>query len=660
MVAFFDTTLFLLSTAVLFFIPGFFLLRSSFQKNSALSPLEYFVFSFAVGLGFLNFLMILLGKAGIVFSRSSLAFGIFGAIVAATTLSFVLRRFFSDKKEYMATSEKKITWSFSKHQTALFVTLLLLTFLLKTVYLSHAILPTSTDLGHHMYWSKLTADTGMLPVYEKRDIVTDTDGTYHISEPEPIADFIIGEHLPFAAQSILSGLSFFSAFPILFLFLVNLMALLALVALARALAENIRSSLLSESIFTPQNIALATLFIFGPLYTLASPQAKFVSGGVVGNTFGNLFIPLIILAYLRAFKEKRSDFLALGFFLTFALAYIHHLSTLMLLFALGAAVLIYLIFHWNTLGTTFRHWGKLFLQPKPLITAFLTCLFFFFVAMPTYIEQSAVGTAIGTPTKTTRTGLSFYQISFSSGEARVALGLVGLFLIAFLRTRTRYASAFLLGWSIVLLIMTMRPQWLFINIPSNRIGAYLSFPLGLLSAFALVGCVAFFLKEKRKFFLPSLLVLIFSFASFLFATGSGSYDNSQTLLPESKALPVLQTFAASQYLADHVGKNDIVLKDHNYIVGDAWMKLFFLRDYSYPLSRGFFKRYEDNPNREQCTLLMISVPNTARGEKCYTETGTNLVVVNPNFDITPFEKSAAFSRIYASENIHIYLRNTPQ
>ncbi|MFZ3031947.1 MAG: hypothetical protein WA082_02850 [Candidatus Moraniibacteriota bacterium] len=650
----FDTTLFLLSTAVLFFIPGFFLLRSSLQKSSLLSPLEYFSFSFAVGLGFLNFLMILMGKAGIIFSQSSLALSLFGIIVLSTTLSFVLRHFFSDKKE--SSAEKGTPWSFSRRQTGLFVTLLVLTLLLKTVYLSHAILPTSTDLGHHMYWSKLVAETGTLPVYEKQDIVTDAEGNYSLSAPEPIADFIIGEHLPFAALNILSGLDFLSAFPILFLLLINLLALLALVALARALAENIKSPFLAEHIFTPQNIALATLFIFGPLYTLASPQAKFVSGGVVGNTLGNFFIPLIILAYLRAFKEKRSDFLGLGFFLTFALAYIHHLSTLMTLFALGAAVLIYLAFHWDMLDTTLRHWWKLFFQPKPLIITVVTFLFFFFVAMPTYIEQSAVGTALGTPTKTTRTGLSFYQISFSSGEARVALGLAGLFLIGFLRTRTRYASAFLLGWSVILLIMTMRPQWLFINIPSNRIGAYLSFPLGLLAAFALIGCAAFLFQNKRKFFLPSIFVLILSFSSFLFASGSGSYDNGQTLLPESKALPALQTFAATRYLAEHVSKDDIILKDHNYIVGDAWMKLFFLRDYAYPLSRGFFKRYEDNPNREQCTLLMISVPNAARGEKCYTETGTNLVVVNPKFDITPFEKSASFSRIYASENIHIYAR----
>lgn len=651
----YNTLIFLLSLGALFFLPGFLLLRVLLKRHPALTAFETWAFSFALGIGMLNFLMILMGKAGTLFSRSSLAVGI-TLTALLSLLLFLFRSRFLSKKEAVEPVAKRVTWTFSKKQTWLFILLLVLTILIKTVYLSHAILPTSTDLGHHMYWSKLIAETGKLPIYAKEDIVTE-NGVYRISEPEPIADFIIGEHLPFAAINIISGIDFLSAFPILLLFFVNLMALLALVTLARTLADSIKSPFLSESVFTPQNIALATLFFFGPLYTLASPQAKFVSGGVVGNTFGNFFMPLIVLAYLRAFKEKRSDFLALGFFLTFALAYIHHLSTLMTLFVLVASGLLYLILHWNTLGTTLRHWLKLFWKPKPLFIAIAACLFFFAVAMPTYIETHAVGTAIGTPTKTTRTGLSFYQITFSSGETRVALGLAGLFLIGLLRTRTRYASAFLLGWSLILLIMTTHPEWLFIDIPSSRIGAYLSFPLGLLTAFSFVGCAALLSQERKRFFLPSILLLFLSFSAFFFASGSGSFDNGQTLLPESKALPALETFGAARYLAAHTGEADRVLKDHNYITADSWMKLFFLRDYSYPLSRGFFKRYEDNPDREQCTLLMISVPNTPRGEKCYNETGTNLVVVNPKFDITPFEKSADFSRIYSSENIHIYERS---
>ncbi len=651
----YNTLIFLLSLGVLFFLPGYLLLRVLLKRYPALTIFETWVFSFAVGIGALNFLIILMGKAGTSFSQGTLAIGI-TLTALLSLLLFFFRKRFSPKKEDTGPTTKPNPWSFSKKQTWLFMLLLTLTVLTKTVYLSHAILPTSTDLGHHMYWSKLIAETGTLPIYAKQDIVTE-NGVYHISEPEPIADFIIGEHLPFAALNILSGIDFLSAFPILLLLFVNLMALLALVTLARTLADSIKSPFFSESVFTPQNIALATLFLFGPLYTLASPQAKFVSGGVVGNTFGNFFIPIIILAYFRAFKEKRSDFLALGFFLTFSLAYIHHLSTLMTLFVLVASGLLYLILHWDTLGTTLRHWLGLFLKPKPLFITLAACLFFFAVAMPTYIEQSAVGTAIGTPTKTTRTGLSFYQITFSSGETRVALGLAGLFLIGLLRTRARYGSVFLLGWGLILLIMTTHPEWLFIDIPSSRIGAYLSFPLGLLAAFSLVGCAALFSQERKRFFLPSLLILFCSFSAFFFASGSGSFDNGQTLLPESKALPALETFGAARYLAAHTGEDDQVLKDHNYITADAWMKLFFLRDYSYPLSRGFFKRYEDNPDREQCTLLMISVPNTARGEKCYNETGTNFVVVNPNFDITPFEKSTSFSRIYSSENIHIYERS---
>lgn len=651
-----ETLAFLITIGVLFFLPGLFLLRLFLQQQASLSPFENTLFSFALGLGFLNFLMMLLGQTGILFTRLTLGSSILGTVALLTALSLLFRAIIRKKASSATPTLTKHEWPFSRYQTGAFVTLLVLTVIIKTVYLSATILPTATDLGHHMYWSKVIAETGTLPVYAKTDIVTDATGAYHISDPAPIADFIIGEHLPFAAINILSGIDFLSAFPIVFLLLVNLMALLALVTLARSLAENIRGSLLSETLFTPQNIALATLFLFGPLYSLASPQAKFVSGGVVGNTLGNFLLPLIILAYLRAFREKRSDFLAIGFFLTFTLAYIHHLSTLMTLFALGLSAIIFLAFRWNSFGETMHSWKKLILQPKPLLLIALTCLFFFFVAMPTYIETHAVSTALGTPTKTTRTGLTFYQISFSSGEARVALGLAGLCLIVLLRTRTRYGSAFLLGWSIVLLIMTLQPQWLFINIPSNRIGAYLSFPLGLLAAFALIGSLAFFFQDKRRFFLPSILVLLLSFSGFFFTAGSGSYDNSQALPVGGKALPLLQTFAASQYLASHTTKNDGILKDHNFIVGDAWMKLFFLRGYSYPLSRGFFKRYEDNPHREQCTLLMISVPNTARAEKCYTETGTNFVVVNPKFDITPFERSANFSRVYAADDIHIYTR----
>lgn len=647
-----DTILFFTASGLLFFVPGWVILALLFKKQGLLAPLEMCIFSFGISIGLIDFLMILLGKAKILLSPFSLAAGIFVLLLVFLILSRVLPVFGGSVSKY----QKQPLYRFSKKQGTLFISLIALTILIKSIFLAHAVLPTATDLGHHMYWAKHIAVTGMLPFYAKQEIITGSNDAYVLTAPEPIADFIIGEHLPFAALNIFTKLDFLSAFPVNLLLLVNLLSLLALALLALRLSTDIRHPLFSKNIFTPQNVLLATLFFFGPLYSLASPQAKFVSGGVVGNTFGNFFIPLIILAYYRAFKEKSPAFLALGFFLTFTLAYTHHLSTLILLFVLIASACIALLFHFETINTTLREWLKLIYSPLPIIVVCLSCIFFFVVAMPTYIETNAVGTALGTPTKTTRTGLSFLQVTFSSGEARVALGLAGLALLLTFATRTRYAGAFLLGWSIILLLMTLSPQWLLIDIPSNRIGSYLSFPLGMLAAIASVAFFALFRTGTSKFRIPSFLFLIASCSLFVFSVGSGSFDNTQTLLPKSKASDTVRTFAASRYLAEKTTPEDVILKDHNYIVADAWMKLFFLRDYAYPLSRGFFKRYEDNPSREQCTLFLISVPNTPRGEKCYTDLGVDYVVVHPYFDAVQFEKSGKFSRIYISDSIHIYKR----
>lgn len=648
-----STFLFFLATGILFFLPGWIILRLFFRKNHCLL-LELFVFSFGISIGLLDFLMISLGKFRIHLDIFSIGLGSFFCL----GILFLIAWFNNRKKKNIVDKliEEGEAFAFNNRQGFLFLLLLGLTLFIKVIYLTNAILPTSTDLGHHMYWTELIATTGTLPPYAKQEIITGANGMYQLTDPQPIADFIIGEHLPFAAINMFVSLDFFSAFPVIFLLLVNILSLLALFLFALRFATSITSPFLSKKIFTPQNIALMTLFFFGPLYTLASPEAKFVSGGVVGNTLGNFFIPLILLILFRALKEKRSGFLALAFFLIFTLAYTHHLSMLMLLFTLIASILVYCVAHYDTLGTLFHSWYRLILSPAPLLTAFFCIAFFFVIAMPTYIEANAVGMALGTPTKTTRTGLSFLQIASSSGSARVAIGLVGFFLLLFLRKYRRYAGAFLIGWFGILFIMASHPEWLFIDIPSNRIITYFSFPLGLLTAFATIAFFATLKNGPSRFRIPSILILLMSLTVFVFSAGDGSIDNNQTLLPKSKAIGAIQTFSASQYLASNSTRDDVILKDHNYIVADSWMKLFFLRDYAFPLSRGFFKRYEDNPSREQCTLWMISIPNTENGKKCYDDLNVRFVLINPHLDTTQFEKSQQFSRIYVSDDIHIYER----
>ena len=269
--------------------------------------------------------------------------------------------------------------------------------------------------------------------------------------------------------------------------------------------------------------------------------------------------------------------------------------------------------------------------------------------MPTYIETRAVGTAIGTPTKLTRIGLTFSQITGTSGEVRFTLGIIGLILVS-AAFRRSFAASLILAWTLMLFLMTFRPGWVFLDIPSNRIGTYLSFPVSIVGAIGLAWLIGIFRGHRNSPLSALLLVAVFGYA-----LASGFTDNGNSLLDAPKSEATLETFAAAEFLAQRIGPDDVVLKDHNYIVADAWMKHFFMRDYFFPLSRGYFSRYE-NGGRERCTLDMIAIPNTPRAKACFQGTGVNHIVVNPQFDAPQFEKSPDFSRIYSSSKIHIYAR----
>jgi len=106
---------------------------------------------------------------------------------------------------------------------------------------------------------------------------------------------------------------------------------------------------------------------------------------------------------------------------------------------------------------------------------------------------------------------------------------------------------------------------------------------------------------------------------FTFVLVSGLSDSAQSFKKQDSLTETNQTFSASDYLAKNTTSNDMIIKDHNYITADSWIKLFFMRGYKYPASRGYFKRYEDTGNRNQdvCTLVMISDPSTDQAQKCF-------------------------------------------
>lgn len=625
--------LFYISLIFVLFLPGTSLLLAIFGKSKTLNVLERFIASFALSIVSMDFIFFAFSKADIPITRLSSFIGI-ALFTLACLAIYKFRKNFPPSGE---NAEK--LFSFSKNQFILILLLVFMTIFLKTAYLTETVFPTSTDMGHHMYWTQWLIENNALPTY---------DG---------MPDFIIGEHIIFGIIGLLSGESVFSAFPIVVLLLVNLFGILTVF-------------ILTLRIFQNKNIAILTLLFLGVLYAVSSPQAKFVSGGVIGNILGNLLMPMAFYLYCRALSvldekvlEKKSAvlresriFLALAFFMTFGLFYTHHLTGFIFLFIWALLVATFFALHFKNLKTILSNLVSIILSPQVLGTFFVGLVFFFFVFTPTYIAGSAVGTAVGTPSKETRAGLTMDNLKSSIGEARLALGLLGIILLAFLLKKKSFGHLLIFSWASMIFIMSFAPQILFINLPSNRIGNYLSYPFAILSAFVLY----FIFRQKEgdgrsirsNNFLKIAFVIILAFVLI-----DGMRDSASSFKGSSELSPLAQTLNASSYLKKNTTVEDMVIKDHNYITADAWIKIFLMRDYKYPLSRGFFKRYEDvTKPREMCTLHMISTPASQEAEACFSETRTNFIAVNPIYDSAQFKKLENFDQIYSNPGVNIYYK----
>lgn len=644
----FDTLSFCLTLGCLFFLPGWVVLRP-LRQVLLCTAFESALFAFATSLGLLDLLLLVFNRFGVSITAVSVLVGITASVLLCQSGYWIFRRIKPAQNKTMGTALPVQPGLLPLSRTGLlfFTLIIIATFFIRGLYFERTSAPTATDLGHHLYWAKTIVVSGHLPEYAKIDVVTDESGRSSISPPQPIADFIIGEHLPFAALALVSRLDFLSAFPLVWLALVNLFGVAACAYLGwRSVLTWQGDSLLAEWVF------LAIWLFLGPLSALASPQAKFVSGGVVGNVLGNFFIPLILLCFYRALRERQSLFLGLGLFFSWTLAYTHHLSLLMLLFILTTTLFLLVAVQWRNLIPTLRDWLALTLHPLVLSVLLVALFCLAFVATPSYLHPSVIDTALGTPTKTTRTGLSFAQVEETVGLVKFAFALLGFFVLIRLYRHAPLAAAFLGAWSGILLIMTLFPHWLWLDLPSGRIGDFLIYPFALLSALGLVWIgrsLSLNTSPARHMLLTLLLGLVLS---------HGLLEDSQALPAVSnKAALMQETIAVSRYLSESSAADSIILKDHNYLTGDAWMKLFFVRDYGFPLSRGFFKRYEEGGRRqERCTLLMISSPHSQAGERCYRETGTRFVVVNPEFDATQFNQSNQFARVYSSPHVAVFAR----
>jgi hypothetical protein len=311
--------IFYITLALVLFVPGYFLLLAIFGKSKILTTLERFILSFGLSIISVDFIFFLYPRISLPINRLSALAGILLFSAVALTI-YKIRKFPSSETK----NADENLFHFSKIQFGSILLLIFLAFFIKTTFLSQAVLPTATDMGHHMYWAKWITENQILPNYGG------------------LPDFIIGEHVIFAVISLISGLSFFSAFPILTLYLINIFSLLTVFILVLR-------------IFKEKHIAILVLFFLGTLFAISSPQAKFVSGGVIGNLLGNLLMPTAFYFFFR-FSELLFDdsqknisrtFLALALFSIFGLFYTHHLTAFLFLFIFSLALLVLLFVNYK-------------------------------------------------------------------------------------------------------------------------------------------------------------------------------------------------------------------------------------------------------------------------------------------------------------------------
>jgi hypothetical protein len=630
-----------IALALVLFLPGYALLIALARNKNPLGTLGTLLTSLVLGIGVTNFGLIFIDKLGFKLTP----FSIISTLSILSGLGFFFYYKFKTKEKL---SNK------SKQNWLVFLVISSLAIFIRLIYLAPKIVPHTTDLGHHMYWVNYIIKFQELPIYG-------------------IPDVIIGEHLIFGAISIISGVGTISALPGIILFLINFFSLLAIFLLSQEVAKCFFKNKSSYQ------IALFSLMAIGVFYTIKSPQTSYVNGGVIGNLMGGLFLPMIFYLFLRALRKKSVLYASLGVFLIGNLAYIHHLSSFILIYSLlgffliTSLLLVLIKIFKPKIDLEIKSFLKIFFNLKTILTGFLVLIWFFLLRLPSYLNVSAIDTAVGSPSKSTRVGLTLNNLMDSTGSWRFFYAIVGLLFLGFIFwiiikknsriyknyqiKEVRFIEALIgfslaSGWFLAILLMSYRPDLLKIDIISGRIANYLVYPAAVLAGFGVFALIRPVLSKNK-----SLTLVVMAFV-FIPGIMSGLTDLSESYLEKKEKFDkTVETFRASEYLNEVVPEEDRILKDHVYLTGDTWVKNFLMRGYEEPLSRSYLKRYDPINNRETCTRDMIAIPESEIGKECFKETGVRFIILRNGYDTHKFENSENFSKIFHTREVVIFERN---
>ena len=621
------------------FFPGLILMWTLFPKT--LEILEQLFLSAVLGIVVATFL-------GIVFDIFGISLGLMELVLVYTLLA-ALFVFFLRKR--LARKEAEDT---SSRIPLVFLSIFFVLLVLKAFYLGGNTIPISTDLGHHMYWSEYIVEYGQLPEYQEQNIIMapDENEKHTISQAHPISDVIVGEHVIFAILALLSSTEIISVYPMIFLFFVHSVTLLGVYLLARRLFSFYKHK---------EAVALFALFFVGILFGIDSPQMRYITGGVVGNTFGNLFIVSLFFVFFLALIEKSKSFMAWGVLLVFALAYTHHLSTLLFIFSFVGVLAFLITLRWKWF---WREIFPLVVSREVLGVLFLGIVSFFFVWSPAYIENSAAQTVVGEEEqKAEHAGITVSDYLFALGEERIMLAFLGLgllmvFVVRFLWKKKEeewmLPGVVLFGWLALLFVLVFIPQVLQIDIPTIRTANYTIIPMSLIGGFLFVWMIV---QMKKQVFFSSVFFASVLFILLVGLNFSGWNDNARYIQGGDES-GARELHRVARYLGNHYqDTDDVVMYDHINIDGGSWMKLYFMRDYNYPFYRALLFRYDRvTDKQEYCTRDVFTYPKTDEARKCFEDLSIEALVMNEAKDGKFFRESPDFSRVYSGKEIVIYNR----
>lgn len=628
-----------------------------FPVSSRIFIKKYFIYLFAPALGLflLDALILTLGKLGVALT--------FPPIVLSFALVNIL--LWAIEKRFLKSSVNNLPLKVgakTRRILFLFVLIWTLSVAIRTIYYMPDVLAQDTDLGHHMYWSQSLIKEENIPQYDTSEV-------------------IVGEHLIFSVISILSGVNLLSAMPLIIISLFNLLTIFTLSFLAL---------LVSGNRFT----AINTLLLIGIYYAIDPPQARFVNGGVIGNTIGNYIILLIFALavqfysvwssrFLSNLSEKKTKLINLSspillaiILLLAGLFYTHHLSTFLLLISILFFLLL-LLFLYPLINRNWLRYSKevaifikrIILTPQIIIGLLIVTALPALIYIPHYLSSSAISEVAREPLKDTHLGVPLSSLPGKIGWIKLMLAAIGIIytlitlkkLIARIKDKSKLNLASANGlliitvWLLPLSILSFYPQIFYIDLPSRRVVNYLVFPLTILAAIGMTQAILEIRRRKLRY--SKIILGIF----LLLVIIEGTTDFRSTFSWQNKFQETVELYKASEYLAQKTDENSLMLKDHSSIAGDSWIKFFLLRGYDYFISRTYDYKYVNLDPRnlvDACPREMIIVPESSISSECYRQTRINYVILKPEGDEFLFWKAQNFNPVYLSDSIAVFKVDT--